>query len=497
MKKIFRNNIPKQTLVWEKNKNEHDKQFKKPLVDGNGPLVIRGLNWIGDAVMSFPAIRAIKKHRPSRKLICVARASTAALYDCLDVFSEVWVEDRSFFSRLKMARKIRELSPDGLLIFPNSFSTGLMAKISGAPERVGSDKNLRSIFLTKAVKFPPREETAHECFKFLRLVQEMEFPAPFTRPTIAARELPEKLTLPEGLRLALAPGAAFGGAKRWPAENFAQVARDLLMGREGAVVILGGPSEIAAASEVEAKLSGGPKVLNLAGKTTIQELIAVMAKCHLTISNDSGLMHLSGALDVPVVGLFGPTNPIKTAPLAMRQAVLRHPAPCSPCRHRECPKPTKFCFERLEPDEVVKVATKLLKPTRKSQKTVIWSPTEDQIWPSKTGLELAFFSSATQIIQAGGTTASAPNFVNVFWDALETRNDWFGFVHDHNLDPQSLFWVGDNERFINLANKIGGRSALITTPRAQKIIPDLLAKSNLPTIAVPSWTRALEWITSF
>ncbi|MDR2301018.1 MAG: lipopolysaccharide heptosyltransferase II, partial [Deltaproteobacteria bacterium] len=429
---------------------EGDKSLKNTDLDERGPIVIRGLNWIGDAVMSFPAILAIKEHHPTRKLICVARAGPAALYQSLEVFSEVWVEDRSFYARIKLAKKIRQLAPDGLLVLPNSFSTGLLAKISGAQEIIGSAKNLRSIFLTTAVKFLPQEEAAHESFKFLRLVEEMDIPAPYTRPTIVPPDLPEKLILPEGFRLALAPGAAFGSAKRWPAENFAKVARDLFEERQGAVIILGGPSEVAAAQEVELKLKGGPTVLNLAGKTTIKQLIAVLARCHLTVSNDSGLMHLSGALDVPVVGVFGPTNPIKTAPLAMRQAVLRHSSSCSPCRHRDCPMEEQSCFSRLSPNEVVNAADKLLIPTKRSQKTIIWSPTKDIILPKKPSFEVSFYASAIEIIRAGGTPDKVPAWVRLIWEPTQTVNDWRIIVRENKISPQSLFWIGDNSNFVGL-----------------------------------------------
>ncbi|MDR0620274.1 MAG: lipopolysaccharide heptosyltransferase II [Deltaproteobacteria bacterium] len=461
------------------------------------PLVIRGLNWLGDAVMSFPAISAIKAQNPSRRLVLAARASTAGAYESLDLFSEILVEGRELSSRLEVAKKIRALEPAGVLILPNSFSTALMARLTGAPVRVGSAKNLRSFLLTQAVTFTPQEEAAHECFKFLRLVQELGLKAPFTRPKIAPPELPESLTLPEGLRLAIAPGAAYGSAKRWPAERFAKAARLILGDRHGAAIILGGPSETQAAKEVEDDLAGGPEVLNLAGKTSLQEAAGVLGRCHLTLSNDSGLMHLSGALDVPVVAVFGPTNPIKTSPLSGRCAVLRQPAPCSPCRYRDCPKPNRLCFEGLGANEVARAATELLRPVRKSRKTVVWSPTGDLIWPTNPVLGMNFYASATEIAKAGGKPATAPYWLKVIWSPLETANDWLGLIHSRKLDPAAIFWVGDSERPIVLSQALGGRSVLITTGRAQKIIPDLLAAGQVPTIAAPDWTRALEWIESF
>ncbi|MDR2366504.1 MAG: lipopolysaccharide heptosyltransferase II [Deltaproteobacteria bacterium] len=459
--------------------------------------MIRGLNWLGDAVMSFPAISAIKRSHPSRQLVGVARSATAGVYECLDVMSPVLVEKRPLADRLRLAREIRGLSPAGALVLTNSFSTAFMARVTGAPVRVGSAKNLRSVFLTNPVKFTPQEEAAHESFKFLRLVQELGLRAPFSRPAIPAPPLPGDMALPEGFRLAIAPGAAYGSAKRWDAAHFATAAKLILEGREGAAIILGGPNEVEAAQAVEAKLAKGPRVLNLAGKTALRDAVAVLARCHLTLSNDSGLMHLSGALDVPVVAAFGPTNPIKTSPLARRRAVLRFPAPCSPCRHRVCPKPERICFDGLTPEIVADAATKLLNPVRKSQKTIVWSPTGERVWPTGRVQGMNLFASATEIAKAGGQPSSAPPWIKIIWRPLETANDWWGLIHERKLDPLSTYWVGDNERSIALSQAVGGRSVLLTTARAQAIIPDLLANGVLPTMAAPDWARALEWIESF
>jgi heptosyltransferase-2 len=447
--------------------------------------------------MSFPAITAIKKGYPGRRLIAVARAATAEVYESLGMFSKVMVEERPFLRRLRLARQLKTLFPVGMLILPNSFSTALLSLLSGSPIRIGSANNLRSMLLTNAIKFQPRDEAAHESFKFLRLAREMGVEAPFTRPSIVPGDLPAELELPEGLRLAIAPGAAYGGAKCWPADNFAQSAKLILEGRQGAVIILGAPGEAAAAKAVEEKLSGGPKVLNLVGRTSLREAISVLGRCHLTLANDSGLMHLSGALDVPVVGIFGPTNPIRTSPLARRCTVLRRPAPCSPCRYRECPKPVRICFDDLTPKMVAEAADRLLGPVRNSRRSVIWSPTNSQLWPTKPMPELRFFVSATEIAKANGKPASAPSWVKVIWKPLENTNDWWGLIHDFKLDPSATFWVGDTNRPIDLAKSINGHSVLITTSRARPLIPGLLASGDLPDIAVPDIDRALEWIISF
>ncbi|MDR1676989.1 MAG: lipopolysaccharide heptosyltransferase II [Deltaproteobacteria bacterium] len=476
--------------------------IKMPLFEAPGPLLIRGLNWLGDAVMSIPAIKAIKNYYPSRELLAITRASTADVYDSLNVFSKVLIENLRFSSRLKLAKIIRTLSPTGMLILPNSFSTALMAKLSGARVRVGSAKNMRSVFLTKAVKFLPEEEAAHESFKFLRLVEELGLPSPFTKPLLDKPlldkpKLPYDEFLPQGFRLAIAPGAAFGSAKCWPTDNFAEAAKLILQDRKGTVLILGGPAECDTAKELEAKLSGGPEVINMAGRTKIKEVISILADCHLTLANDSGLMHLSGAVGVPVVAVFGPTNPIKTAPLASRCIVLRRPAPCSPCRHRECPKPRRICFDQLTPEMAAEAANKLIGPVRQDRPTVIWSPLSGQIWPFEHGSDIRFCALATDIVKAGGQLSSAPPWLTVISRPMDGANDWRDYLHEGNLDPNSTFWLGDTANSINLAKTLGGRSILVTTDRGRAAIPELLAGEGLPNIAVPNFTRAMEWIASF
>ncbi|MDR3134845.1 MAG: lipopolysaccharide heptosyltransferase II [Deltaproteobacteria bacterium] len=471
--------------------------IRTPQLDSPGPLVVRGLNWLGDAVISFPAIRAIKRFNPSRELVCVSRPGAADVYESLDAFSTVIAEERPVLSRLALAMKLRALKPAGMLVLPNSLSTGLLAKVTNAPVRIGRAKNLRSVFLTKAVTFTPQEEAAHETFKFLRLVSELGLPSPYTRPAIARPCQPDGFSLPEGLRLALAPGASYGTAKRWPAESFAQAAKLILEGRKGGVVILGTQAESQAAKDAQDALKGVPETLNLAGQLSVKEVIAVLSCCHLTLCNDSGLMHLSAALDVPVVAMFGPTNPVKTSPLARRGTVLRNPAPCSPCRYRDCPKANRICFDGLTPDLVATAATNLLVPFRNSRKTVIWSPTADQIWPLQPIAGVNFYASATEIAKAGGQPATAPSWMKIVWQPLETANDWWGLIHAAKLDPSTAFWVGDTERSITLANATGGRSVLVTTLRAQKIIPDLLANGTTPTIAAPDAEKSMDWIASF
>ncbi|MDR2444237.1 MAG: hypothetical protein LBE31_12065, partial [Deltaproteobacteria bacterium] len=209
------------------------------------PLFVRGLNWLGDAVMSLPALNALVNSGQTLKVL--TRIGSASLYRNVSGVSEVLVEQKSFMGRLKTCLTLTQERFSGALVLPNSFSSALTAFLGLIPSRVGYARNVRSPLLSKAVPVRRRDLAVHQSFYFLRLVEAMGLAAPFTRPQINPPQTPFPIALPSGFRLAIAPGAAYGGAKRWPAEKFAEAARLILANHPGTAVILGGPSEIIAA----------------------------------------------------------------------------------------------------------------------------------------------------------------------------------------------------------------------------------------------------------
>ncbi|MDR2421930.1 MAG: lipopolysaccharide heptosyltransferase II [Deltaproteobacteria bacterium] len=327
-------------------------------------ILVRGLNWLGDAVVSLPAILALHRARSQDDLYVISGPSTKDVYALAPGVKEAWPDRKGLRDRYRLVKSLKALEPKETVIFQNALSAAALAFLAGLPNRQGYARDGRSWLLNRAVPIKPKHRLAHEAFYYLGLLKGLGIPAPFSAPRLTlgppGRPLapPAGFAPPPGFLVALAPGAAYGEAKRYPAQDFAQIANILAKSLPIGVVVLGGPGEAAAAKATQSLLGPGVKCLNLAGRTTLPEVMAVLAQCQLLVANDSGLMHLAGALGLPTVALFGPTNPLATGPLGHKSLVLRVPALCSPCRHRQCPKPERVCFLGLTP---LTAANKILK----------------------------------------------------------------------------------------------------------------------------------------
>jgi heptosyltransferase-2 len=488
------------------------------------PYLVRGLNWLGDAVMSIPSMAALARAGVPMKV--VARKATGDIYKQLPMVSEVLLETRTFRGRLALVKRLLTLRFSGALLLTRSISSALIAFASLVPDRTGYACDFRGPLLSRAVKREPDDLLVHQSFGYLRLVESLGIPAPFTRPALIPGEPDPSFGLPGGFKLAIAPGAAYGGAKCWPAGYFAEAALKILANRPGTAVLLGGPGDAAKCKAVEEAMARGPKVLNLAGRTAITDLVSVLAKCHLTLANDSGIMHLSGALDVPVVGIFGPTNPMVSAPLSRRFSVLSKPVPCSPCFKRSCPRGKRICMDDLEPSLAVEAAESLLTPFQAGKGAIFWTPSLGDDLPEKSlpddmrlvvvgarsydlkeGLG-GFGEGAPIPIGGGARTAAAldgqgaacpekspgPKSRLVILPKPESGEiDWASFLKAGGISAKSSIWIGDSIESVSPAARFGGRSVLIMTQRAKS---ELQAWRDLPspTIVVPSSIRAAEWL---
>ena len=256
---------------------------------------------------------------------------------------------------LRTARKLRAYGFRRGLLLPNSFSSALIFFLAGIPERVGYATDGRSLLLTRRIPRP--DVSLHQRDYYLELlsrwgeeVEERDLKLVLSRRSRdrAARFL-RGLTFPLAV---LAPGAAYGPAKRWPPERFRALAAELCR-RGFSVVLLGGAQEAPAGEELARDL---PRVLNLCGKTDLAEAAAVIERAAVFVSNDSGLMHVAAALRRPQVALFGSTDPRTTAPLNPRAVVIRKDLPCSPCLKRTCPQGHYLCLRGISVEEVLLAA---------------------------------------------------------------------------------------------------------------------------------------------
>ena len=316
-------------------------------------ILVRATNWVGDAILSIPALGALRARRPEAEICVLARPWVADLYrdqglvDRLIPFEHRGRHSGPFGVE-RLARELRAERFDVAVLFQNAFEAAWIAWRTGIPERIGYARDGRGPLLTRAIPVPlPGEIPAHEANYYLELLRRAGWID--TLPEVgpirinvapAAMERAEQFLCDAGcpaggLRVAFGAGAAYGTAKCWPANRYAELAR-LLVAEYGARVLLfGAASEAAVAAEVEQ--GSGQGVINLIGRSAIGDLPALLARCGLFVGNDSGAMHVAAAVGLPVVAVFGPTEPDGTRPLTPRLSLVQRKVACSPCFLRHCP----------------------------------------------------------------------------------------------------------------------------------------------------------------
>ncbi len=323
-------------------------------------LLVRAPNWLGDACMTLPAIRALKRGRPDLRLTVVTPSKIAELWKAIPEVDDIIGKDKGE-SIGQVARKIRErASYDVALFFTNSTRSTLEIARAGVPRLVGYRGSLRSRFLHRIVPEPRKgEPPEHHAHRYLRLAAfcgaETDDASLFEMP--AKDEATEAGAVEY---LGICAGAEYGQAKRWPMERFAAVVKSLAPSRPGAEwVFFGAPNEAAMGEELSRMLQG-VRHTNLVGKTSLSELIDRLRRCRLLLTNDTGTMHLAAALGVPTVSIFGSTEPVLTGALGASHRVVRHHVPCSPCFRRECPFGHYECMTGVTPERVGRVVAEAL-----------------------------------------------------------------------------------------------------------------------------------------
>ena len=331
-------------------------------------ILVKQVNWLGDVVMSQPALRAVRRAYPDAHLAVLVRRELASFFD-----GARWIDDvigyrirpgwRGIGDQAALVGDLRRRRFDLAVLFPDSFQSALWAAAARIPMRVGYVRDARGPLLTHGVARTAATLEGHQVDYRLHLVREalaVEGSADDFSIDVAAvhRErmgawLGERRQRPGGALVGLAAGAAYGPAKEWPAEHFAALV-DLLTERLGAeCVLVGGPGERARCDAVAAATRTGALVA--AGETDVGELIALLSLCAGFAGNDSGAMHVAGALGIPTVGIFGSTKPGRTAPLGKHTKVVYHGIECSPCLERTCRFGHYRCLTEIAPNEVAQV----------------------------------------------------------------------------------------------------------------------------------------------
>jgi heptosyltransferase II len=337
-------------------------------------ILVRAPNWIGDAVMAIPALEAVRRARPRDQICVLARPAITDLFagqpfaDAM-LSHEFRGRHRGWLGRAKLVHELQKEKFDMALLLQNAFEAAWIAWRARIPERIGYARDARSLLLTKAVPAPRENEIPrHEANYYLELVRRSGWvdARPEVRGARLAISVEERAAAESALRragvrenswrCAIAPGASYGAAKCWPPERFSQLA-DRLVSEFGAdVLFFGSPGEKEISDRIRSKMKS--HAVSLVGETSVREFAARLSSCSLFIGNDSGAMHVAAAVGMPVIGIFGPTDPEGTAPLADQFTLVRQPVSCSPCFLRRCPVDHR-CMARISVDSVFEAAARV------------------------------------------------------------------------------------------------------------------------------------------
>ena len=331
-------------------------------------ILIRGTNWIGDAVMTVPAIRKLRRLFPEATIVLQTSEAAAGISRHSGLVDEIILTG----SFLDQVRSIRRVPFDLAVLFPNSFKSALVVWLAGAKRRFGYAAQNRSMLLSDAVDVPDWKDDRHEVFYYLNLVDQIErsygvhdsAEPPDTRIAVSetdrttARQMLESHGVdPSRTIIGLAPGSTNSRAKRWTPEGFARL-NDLLQAElEATVVLLGSQGDSDVSSRV-IELSES-KPVDLTGRTDIAMAAGVLSNLDLLVSNDMGLAHLAPAVGTRTIVIFGPTNPVTTRPFSELASIISAGVECSPCMLRDCPIDHR-CMTRITPDMVFARAKELL-----------------------------------------------------------------------------------------------------------------------------------------
>ena len=340
-------------------------------------VVVRGANWVGDAVMTVPALRELRRVLPGARITLTTRAWAEGIFAGADFLDELVLIDgaaRGLRSVWRQATEWRARRFDLAVLLPNAFETALVAFAARVPRRVGYATDGRGVLLSNPLPVPEWRAQRHEVFYYLNIIAELErllrgssdieTREPRTGLHVAEerRRAAREMLRARGVGLnrplvVLCPGSTNSRAKRWPAERFAALA-DRLVEEAGAdAVLIGAPEESEVSESVAALMRHKPIVLT--GETTLAQTAALLGVADLLVTNDTGPAHVAVAVGCPVVVIFGPTNPLTTRPYSTLAEVVRVPPECAPCMLRDCPIDHR-CMTAITADNVFERAVAVL-----------------------------------------------------------------------------------------------------------------------------------------
>lgn len=538
-------------------------------------LLVRGPNWIGDAVMSEPALGAVRRLFPQAEVTLLVKPAIAELLAGHPAVDRLFVyEDRGKHAGLGgkwiLADELRRRRFDLAILFQNAFEAALLSFMAGIPRRYGYATDGRGWLLSDPVEKGSRTAQRHQVSYYLDLLRPLGVPPVPAEPRLFLTEQEER-AMDDRLAgwgihagdvlIGLNPGSTYGGAKRWLPERFAEainrVARDVgPPGGRVRVAIVGAKGEEDLGRAIADRLA--VPALVLSGQTTIRELMAVVKRCRLFLTNDTGPMHVAAAFGVPVVAIFGPTDHRTTSPVGPDHAILREPVECAPCLLRECPIDHR-CMTRVTVERVSEAVSHQLRArhavggrpqgskakrpfplqgvtvfldrdgTLNRDTGYVKTPDEFQLLPGvvealvrlkRAGARLVVVTNQSGVargligvealktiharllllVEAGGGSLDAIYFCPHHPDdGCLCRKPGPGMVDkavaDLGLDLSACYLVGDQSRDMELGRRIGARTVLVTPgPDSREVRTMLEADGRAPDHVAAGLAEAAAWI---
>jgi heptosyltransferase-2 len=330
------------------------------------------VNWIGDAVMTTPALASLRSAFPHARITMLVKPWVAPIYENNPHLDRILLyrnEGRHAgpAGLFRLARDLRQRQFDAAVLLQNAFEAAWIAALARIPMRIGYDTDARRLLLTHPIHRSDRVRKGHQTGYYQGILAGMGFrPARHRLQLVVGkkdRERAEALLRRHGIRddarlMGINPSAAYGPAKQWAPERFARLADRLLGQVDGHILLFGGPGDRELGEKVTAAMRGA--CLNLAGRTRLGEAMALIERCRLFVTNDSGLMHVAAALATPQVAIFGSTDPTATGPLSDAAHVVTAGEPCAPCLKPICPFGHLRCMDRIDVDRVWTAVRELL-----------------------------------------------------------------------------------------------------------------------------------------
>jgi heptosyltransferase-2 len=334
-------------------------------------ILVRGVNWVGDTILTYPTLEALKRRFPNSGISILIPGHLSDLWKTSPHVDEIISFQKrrgigSVFEDLRISRLLKKKGFDLGVILPRSFRSAFQMFLAGIPIRIGYQDEGRSLLLTHGILRKGellRSHRVHYYQELLGLFGRIDgLSSPRLHLMEEDRKWAEEVLKGQGLLdgrplIGINPGAAYGLAKCWHPDRFAQLGRRLFQKWKASVLIFGRAEEQEMADRILKDL--GEAGFNLTGKTGLLQLAALLERCRLLISNDTGTMHVAAAVGTPVVAIFGPTDPMATGPCGEGHVVVKREVSCSPCFKRICPTDHR-CMEMITVDEVEEVVGRKL-----------------------------------------------------------------------------------------------------------------------------------------